>query len=353
MTVERTEFFWSEEKEPHELRRTQMLKKYGKDITNLFGVEPSTKYLGCIPVVLHLLTAYLVSERPWWQFLLVAYVIGGTCANNLFLMIHETTHNLTFKTPQYNDWFAIFVNIPIVIPFAATFKKYHYEHHRYQGWDGVDTDIPTAFEAKLFSNFFGKILFCLGQILFYAVRPMMVRPLAMDTALALNWVVVGATSTMMWMYWSPWCIVYLILSVLFAGALHPLSGHFIAEHYMEVFAPHAEQETFSYYGPLNVLAWNVGYHNEHHDFPSVPWTRLPRLRQVAPDFYNNLVECKSWPGTILRFMFTKVNLFNRMKRERDAWTRADPLRSAALPPAAAGAATPPGMSSPTSPGRSG
>lgn len=50
-------------------------------------------------------------------------------------------------------------------------------------------------------------------------------------------------------------LVYFLMSSFFAGSLHPLAGHFIAEHYLW---DGLDQETYSYYGSLNILAYNVG-----------------------------------------------------------------------------------------------
>ena len=79
-----------------------------------------------------------------------------------------------------------------------------------------------------------------------------------------------------------------------------------------------EQETYSYYGVLNTVAFNVGYHNEHHDFPSVPWIRLPRIKEGAPAYYNSLHAHKSWTLLFFRFLFDReISLFSRIvRRER-------------------------------------
>jgi hypothetical protein len=93
-------------------------------------------------------------------------------------------------------------------------------------------------------------------------------------------------------FFTPTAVVYLLLSMLLGLGPHPMAGHFIAgmyvclylyrivltqqrstEHYVFV----EGYETYSYYGPLNFLGFWVGFHNEHHDFPRIPGSRLHKV----------------------------------------------------------------------------
>ena len=76
-----------------------------------------------------------------------------------------------------------------------------------------------------------------------------------------------------------------------------------------------DQETFSYYGPINLVALNMGYHNEHHDLPSIPWNNLPKLRAMAPEFYDNLKYHSSWTRLLFQFIFDeRYTLYSRIER---------------------------------------
>jgi sphingolipid 4-desaturase/C4-monooxygenase len=108
-------------------------------------------------------------------------------------------------------------------------------------------------------------------------------------------------------------MAYLFLSFMFSVGLHPLGARWIQEHYLTL---DTNQETYSYYGPLNGINMNVGYHNEHHDFPSVAWSNLPEIKRLAPEFYDNLKYHTSYTKLFFRFLFDQeISLFSRIVRK--------------------------------------
>jgi len=117
---------------------------------------------------------------------------GATCNHALFLAIHEIGHNLAYHSPLANRLVSMVANLPIAIPYAISFRAYHSEHHKLQGVDGYDADLPTWLEGYIVRNSFTKLLFCCTQILFYALRPLVVRVHKPTAMLVFNWVVILA-----------------------------------------------------------------------------------------------------------------------------------------------------------------
>ncbi|KZV96911.1 dihydroceramide delta(4)-desaturase [Exidia glandulosa HHB12029] len=307
------DFLWLMTEEPHRSRRMAILKAH-PEVTKLMGHEPLTKWVVLLVVSIQLACAFLLrNTHPLsWKFLLTAYAVGGTANQNLFLAIHEITHNLGFKGIKANKLLAVFANFPIGIPYAAAFKGYHIEHHKFLGEDGIDTDLPSRIELLCLNNVLGKVFFCTFQILFYALRPGFIRAQTLTQWHLVNVVAQLAFDYVLVTTCGRNALIYLIMSAFFAGSLHPCAAHFIAEHFLW---DGTDQETYSYYGPLNVLAYNVGYHNEHHDFPSIPWTRLPALRALAPEFYDNIPSHPSWPMVTVNFILDRdIGIFSRGKR---------------------------------------
>jgi len=318
------DFFHADNLEPHATRRSEILKKH-PEIKALMGPEWRTKYIVALTVALQIFMAFATRGWSTWSFLVAVYVIGATANHSLFLAIHELAHGLGAKSMAANKLIGMVANLPIVFPYCITFKPYHMAHHRNQGVDGIDTDVPTALEGYLITqtslnyvdHTLRKAVFMFLQIFAYALRPIFIKP---DLVPIDGWVIcnfaVCATFDYLILVTVGWHgVLYLLLSTFFAGSIHPTAGHFIAEHYVM----EGEVETYSYYGPLNRLAYNVGYHNEHHDFPNIAWSSLPKVRELAPEYYNSLPQCPSWPGAILRYIFDdSISPFSRVKRTKKA-----------------------------------
>lgn len=112
--------------------------------------------------------------------------------------------------------------------------------------------------------------------------------------------------------------VYLYLSDLFlyGFAMHPYMGYFLGVHRSggkgfeskrdaanvdmgdvlraaghPIDAARLCQPTMSTYStPCALATMNLTYHVEHHDFPGVPWSRLPQISKLAPEYYNGLEQ---------------------------------------------------------------
>jgi len=310
-TKKADDFYWVEDREPHFGRRKDILAAH-PEVKELFGIDPKLKYTTVFLVIVQLTIALFINQLSWFPFLLVTYIVGATIASALLLAIHEITHNLAFKSKRNNNILALIANLPIVAPYAMSFKIYHAMHHWDQGKDGIDVDIPTVVEANTFRGIVGKLFWFQNQIFAYAFRPIFVKPIKLEKWQLYNigFQLVAMAIFLPFAGWSG--LLFLLLSIFFAGSIHPTAGHFISEHY--VFEE--GQETYSYYGPLNNITFNVGYHNEHHDFPTIPGSRLPKLKKLAPEYYDNLHSYNSWVGVIVSFIFNKkVNLFSRTKRK--------------------------------------
>ena len=270
----------------------------------------------CIVLLQTALAATLgrLGLSDWWLALLLAYFVGAFANHCLYVIIHEATHRLIFRSRTANNLVAIISDLPNALPGAIGFGICHLKHHSHQGHYGEDADIASDWEATFVGNrWFGKALWLLLFPVFQLTRPIRLKRVSVLSGWAIVNLIFALTfDFLMVTAFGLNALVYLIASLFFSIGLHPLGGRWIQEH----FTTDPAHETRSYYGALNALALNVGFHNEHHDFPAVPWSRLPKVRAAAPEFYESLPAIDSWLSLWLTFIFdSRYSLYSRVLRQ--------------------------------------
>jgi sphingolipid 4-desaturase/C4-monooxygenase len=268
----------------HKARRAAILRA-DPALRTLFGSSLSTAWLGMGAVILQFAVAIAVSSEPWWVILLAAYGIGAFAMHCANCVVHETCHNLVFRGTAANKAFAIFMSLPSLVPSAVSFRHYHLLHHAHFGERGMDSDVPAAWEVRLVGrSLWRKLLWLLLLPVTYCViHPLHVRQrVPIDVWLVLNIAAVALAWLVVFQIagWPP--IAYLLLSAYFSVGPHPAGAHILQEHV----AFDGGNGMSSYYGPINRIAVNLGYHLEHHDLPNIPGWRLPQVSKKVPQFYS-------------------------------------------------------------------
>jgi len=312
--TKKTDFVYSQASEPHRIRTKKILKEF-PGLRNLIGKNPNTIWAIVGLVAFQLVLAWLLRDQSWWLIFGAAYLLGAFADHSLFVMIHECAHQLLFKNRAANRWAGILANMPQIFPSSISFERYHIKHHSFQGVHELDADLPNRWEAKMINNsFIGKALWLLFYPVFQVFRLSRLREIqTFDIWIVANLLVQVVFTAAIYYFWGWHALAYLLLSFSFSVGLHPLGARWIQEHYL---THSVEQETYSYYGALNTVSFNVGFHNEHHDFPSIPWNKLPQIRKTAPEYYDTLYYHKSWTKLFFRFLFDKeISLFNRILRK--------------------------------------
>lgn len=290
---------WVFKEEPHSSRRQEILRKY-PEIKKLMGYDPSIAYIVTLEVFIQIAAGYMLRDANWSTIFILAYCFGGVLNHSLGSAIHEIGHNLAFghSRPWANRILSIWCNLPIVAPMAISYKKYHQDHHRYLGEENQDVDIPTRLESFLFRHPITKIIWLMVHPIIHAIRPFYKSPKPLTGWEIINTICQMTFNGLVLYFLGIKSLTYLLAGTLMALGFHPLAGHFISEHYLF----HGKQATTSYYGPLNFILFNVGYHIEHHDFPYIPYNRLPEVRKIAAEYYDHPYHT-SWVKVLWDFVF--------------------------------------------------
>lgn len=334
--AEREDAVWHRE-------RARAILKAHPEVKELFGNEPTTAFW-CLAVSgLHIALAVGCSFLPWWGMLLAAYFIGSSLNIMLFQLGHDCVHGNVFKSPAWSRWLFTFTTLPMFLSGHHTWWPEHLVHHTDMG---AKKDFITRRRSfflvtrvtsplfvpyslimlimQFFRSVAGLAMWLLGVIFRFRIKPgPWTLAVLADEHLASGyrkegcewWAVVYPAINLAFcgalFYFAGWqSVAYLLASeAFFTGFLHPYCLGWVLgiSHFH---GARRYQPTASHYGRLlNFFSFNAGLHVEHHDLQSIPWNRMWKLRQLAPEFYQDLETIPSFTWLGLQFVFAGPKFF--------------------------------------------
>jgi sphingolipid delta-4 desaturase len=286
------------------------------ELRRLMGANPWTALAPPLILAVHWTTAWAVSQTNILVVFLVAFFFGQIVIHAAGALVHETAHRLIFRhrLPKL----AFDLQLELITGSFARQLTYQHEHitshHPQLGnyeRDYEHEDVCRLLARRAFRRdhprwqrlaTIGELaihLLPLGFLLADQIVPRFYRRatgrpvrdgrraigasrpspaekwLFIGVSVAANVFLFAAFGVLGWLYhvWS--------LSLFLGKCGVTNLGQSLSEHAGDDFA----MPTRSTYWWGNRILFNTGYHNEHHSFPDIPWSRLPTLRATAPDAF--------------------------------------------------------------------
>lgn len=310
----------------HNDMRRDALKSH-PELAELSGSDPRTALALPFLLTVQWGIAWLVSDTNFWIVGLTAFFVGQFVYHSAASLIHETCHRLVFRGAKAKLGFDLALEF-ILTSYGKQLIYQHQHitsHHPYVGdydRDYEHEDI-CALQARQHVRRTHPVLqrgltiltlilhllplgFMLGDLILprlYAWAsgkpqkdPVQRYTGSYPTSAEMRpFIAVSILSNLALLaVFGPWALLYHIWSLsIFLGKFGISNlGQSLSEH------PGMDMEnpTRSTYGWINIPFFNTGYHNEHHSFPNVPWTRLPDLHKGAPEVFHAKAE-KSYLGS--------------------------------------------------------
>jgi len=313
------------------LDRKRAILRDHPEVRQLYGQNPLSILVCVVAVSLQLYYAYHFSHYSWLAVVLGSYIIGAWIAFVGAVVGHDSAHRLVSKSSSVNRLTTILAFLPVFNgPVGTVWMYEHMWHHnvvvdkslRY----GLQSNpiVKKAILALIFVLILNIITVitasALGLVMLvtiplgllglraskypkkFSLPPYSRFPQSLNGWTFLNILICVAFNVSLCYVTGLKGFVYINLSSIFANGLHPLGMRQVQEHYFVKIG----QPTYSVYPPLAFLTFNVGHHVEHHDFPNIPWSRLPLLRKIAHEYYDDtLYGYPSYTHVLFEFLFNK------------------------------------------------
>jgi sphingolipid delta-4 desaturase len=189
----------------------------------------------------------------WWLGLLIAYCIGAFANHANYVIIHDATHNLILRSKAGTKSWPASPDLPNLTPGAMGFRVYHLKHHSHRGAITIDADLANHWEARLVGNK------CYRKTIWLTLFPFLIDPAAREKRSKCG---IGGSSSISHArrHMMQRCL-FLRLAGISLSHVRVFSSIGLPSWPVGFRTLHLRfrPETFSYYGPINRVALNMGY----------------------------------------------------------------------------------------------